>query len=225
MSCRSIAFRCSLFAFRQTCSPKARSFWLLAPHSGVILSAGSRFLRSGVEGPLLLERRRLYECESRLPKSWPLSALRFSPKPPSALVWRRAKSDISIVRGKEKTQTCGRTLRLFPFQAREAWTFPSTPSAPPTSAGHRRRSHRYAIRPRRSETLNCHYMMRGRRGKQQQDRSGVRGCWCVEHPGSRHQKISPGFAMKRAPQRIMSCGLIEPQIPPLGVKPSVGMTG
>ena len=155
------------------------------------------------------------------------SAFRQSRRQPSSGEERKAKSEKRYFdcAGKGKDTDVRTHAAVVPFPSTGGVDVSLHTLGPATSAGHRRRSHRYAIRPRRSETLNCHYMMRGRRGKQQQDRSGVRGCWCVEHPGSRHQKISPGFAMKWAPQRIMSCGLIEPQIPPLGVKPSVGMTG
>ncbi len=55
-----------------------------------------------------------------------------------------------------------------------------TRKANSTPAGHRRRSHR-AIRPRRSETMNCHYMMREGRGKQQPGGKGSEGSrsWMV----------------------------------------------
>ena len=95
-----------------------------------------------------------------------------------AVVYRLATiHDQLFLCGERKTHTRGRTLRLFPFQAREAWTFPSTPSAPRISVRHRRRSHRYAIRPRRSETMNCHYMMRraGRKPQQEDRGSAARG--------------------------------------------------
>src|SRR5271166_2633949 len=56
-----------------------------------------------------------------------------------------------------RSQRRGRT---FPFQAREAWTFPSTPSVPQHIAEHRRRNPGYTVRLRRSETVLSLYEKR-----------------------------------------------------------------
>lgn len=70
--------------------------------------------------------------------------------------------------------------RSFPFQAREAWTFPSTPSASPlilicgplgtptrSAARHRRRSHRYAVQAAEVGN-NSVAIIDARQGKKQQ---------------------------------------------------------
>src|SRR6516162_1837758 len=63
----------------------------------------------------------------------------------------------------KKGPPIGAGRATFPFQAREAWTFPSIPSVPRNPVEHRRRGPGHAFRPRRSETLYPDYRCDGLR--------------------------------------------------------------
>ncbi len=70
-----------------------------------------------------------------------------------------------------QTHTAGRFLSKHGRRGR----FPPHPRPRQSRSGHRRRSHGYAVRPRRSETMNCHYMMRWRWESSRDTWSGARG--------------------------------------------------
>ena len=93
--------------------------------------------------------------------------------PVLALIW--LVRERSIVRRKDETQTCRRILLVVSFPSTGGVDVSIHTLDPANPVGHRRRSHGYAVRPRRSETMNCHYMMRWRWESSRDTWSGARG--------------------------------------------------
>jgi hypothetical protein len=75
-----------------------------------------------------------------------------------------------LVRKKDSAQACTGTRRVVPFPSTGGVDVSLHTLGSANIAEHRRRSHRYAIRPRRSETMNCHYMMRGGAGSSRENK-------------------------------------------------------